>query len=144
MRDGRFVEVATPEALWNAPRTIFAAQFLGGANILAGEAQHASGGAIVQTAFGVLRTTHVASGPVSVFVRPENVSLVPPGEGPNRFSCALVGQRFQGDTRNLELRLPNGGPVLRSRTRTGALPAGGAVTIEILPEHVEVLREGDR
>jgi iron(III) transport system ATP-binding protein len=144
MRDGRFVEVATPEALWNAPRTIFAAQFLGGANILAGEAQHASGGAIVQTAFGVLRTTHVASGPVSVFVRPENVSLVPPGEGPNRFSCALVGQRFQGDTRDLELRLPNGGPVLRSRTRTGALPAGGAVTIEILPEHVEVLREGDR
>ena len=144
MRDGRFVEVATPEALWNAPRTIFAAQFLGGANILAGEAQHASGGAIVQTGFGVLRTTHVASGPVSVFVRPENVSLVPPGEGPNRFSCALVGQRFQGDTRDLELRLPNGGPVLRSRTRTGALPAGGAVTIEILPEHVEVLREGDR
>jgi iron(III) transport system ATP-binding protein len=144
MRDGRFVEVATPEALWNTPRTVFAAQFLGGANILAGEAQPAPGGAIVRTGFGDLRTTHVATGPVALFVRPENVSLVPAGEGPNRFECALVGQRFQGDKRDLELRLPNGGPVLRSRTRTGALPTGGAVTIEILPEHVEVLDEGGR
>ena len=140
MREGRFVEVATPEALWNTPRTVFAAQFLGGANILTGDALPESGGAVVRMDFGVLRTTHVARGPVSLFVRPENVSLAAPGNGTNRFDCTVVGQRFQGDTRDLELQLPGGGPVLRCKTRTGVLPTDRPVTIHILPEHVEVLR----
>ena len=144
MREGRFVEVATPEALWNTPRTVFAAQFLGGANILTGEARLEPDGAVVRLKFGVLHTTHSAQGPVSIFVRPEKVALAAPGEGVNRFDCAVVGQRFQGDTRDLELQLPNGGPILRCRTRTGALPADRVVTIEILPEHVEVLSADSR
>ena len=139
MRDGRFVEVASPEALWHTPRTVFAAQFLGGANILEGEAQPESGGASVRTAFGVLRTTRVAQGPVSLFVRPEHVALVDPGEGINRFDCVVVSQRFHGDMRDLELRLANGGPALRCRARIGALPANHAARIEIRPEHIEVL-----
>jgi len=35
-----------------------------------------------------------AQGPVSLFVRPENVSLVMTGPGANRFECTVVGQRF--------------------------------------------------
>jgi iron(III) transport system ATP-binding protein len=141
MREGRFVEVATPEALWNNPRTIFAAQFLGGANILAGEADALSDGAMIRTDFGVLRTTRFAQGPVSLFVRPENVSLVGSGNGTNRFDCAVVGQRFHGDMREIDLQLPGGGPVLRCKTRTGALPSDRTVTVYIPPEHVEVLSQ---
>jgi iron(III) transport system ATP-binding protein len=144
MRDGRFVEVATPEELWNSPRTEFAAQFLGGANILSGEAQLDSRGAVVQTGFGPLHTHHAAQGPVSLFVRPENVSLVQPGAGPNRFECKVVGQRFHGDLREIELQLPHSGPVLRCRTRTSVLSTDRPVTIEILPEHVEVLSQDSR
>ena len=143
MCDGRFVEVATPEALWNNPRTVFAAQFLGGANILTGEAQPVADGAIVRTPFGVLRTNRVAQGRVSLLVRPENVALVGPGEGVNRFDCVVVSQRFQGDTRDFELRLSDGGPALRCRVRAGALSGNQAMRIEIRPEHVEVLAEGD-
>jgi iron(III) transport system ATP-binding protein len=143
MRDGHFVEVATPEALWSKPRTIFTAQFLGGANIITGEAQADTGGAAVRTSFGVLRTARKATGPVSLFVRPENVALVSSGEGPNRFVCRLVGQRFQGDMRELELQLPDGGPVIRCKTRTGVLAADRPVTAYIAPEHVEVLSEGN-
>ena len=144
MREGRFVEVATPEALWNAPRTVFAAQFLGGANILAGEAQRVSGGSVIRGSFGALRTTRTAEGNVSVFVRPENVSLAAAGPDANRFDCTVVGQRFQGDTRNLELQMPDGGPVLRCKTRTGVLPTDRAVSVYILPEHVEVMSEDGR
>ena len=39
MRDGRFVEVGTPEELWTRPRTVFTAQFLGGANVYPGDAE---------------------------------------------------------------------------------------------------------
>ena len=141
MRDGRFVEVATPMDLWNQPRTVFTAQFLGGANILGGDAQADDRGAAVKTSFGVLRTAHRATGPVTLYVRPENVELVAPGDGPNRFVCRLVGQRFQGDMRELELQLPEGGPVIRCKTRTGVLPADRPVTAYIDPEHVEVLSE---
>ncbi len=141
MREGRFVEVGTPEALWNNPRTVFAAQFLGGANIFSGEARSESVGSSVRTSFGVLRTARTATGLVSLFVRPENVALVEPGEGPNRFSCRVVSQRFLGDVRHLELQLPHGGPVLGCRTRTAALSPDVAVTAYIDPEHLEVLRE---
>ena len=146
MRDGRFVEVETPEALWNHPRSVFAAQFLGGANVLKGAAKADGDGASVATEFGVLRTTHAVQGPVSLFVRPERVTLVTPGttpavNGANRFDCALVGQRFHGEVRDLELQVPNG-PILRCRARTGPLPSDRPVPIYIAPEHVEVL-EGD-
>jgi len=76
-------------------------------------------------------------------VRPENVSLVPTGPGANRFECTVVGQRFQGDMREVELQLPHGGPVLRCRTRTPVLSTDRPVTIEIRPEHVEVLSPDD-
>ena len=139
MRDGRFVEVATPERLWNAPRTLFAAQFLGGANILAGDAKPISGGSIVSTPIGALRSTRAANGPVAVFIRPENVSLAAAGDDANRFECTVVAQRFQGETRDLELQPSRGGPVLRCKTHAGALPKDGTVSIFILPAHVEVL-----
>jgi iron(III) transport system ATP-binding protein len=144
MRDGRFIEVATPEALWHTPRTVFAAQFLGGANVLSGEARPEADGASVRTPFGVLRTTRVAQGRVSLYVRPEHVTLVGPGEGVNRFDCVVVSQRFQGDLRDLELRLPNGGPALRCKARVGALPANHTVRIEIRPEHIEILTGDER
>ena len=144
MRDGRFVEVATPEALWKSPRTVFAAQFLGGANVLTGEALADGVGALVSTDFGLLRTAHAARGRVSLFVRPEHIALVAADSDgtrspDNRFDCVIVGQRFHGETRDLELQLPNGGPVLRCRAQTAPLPPDRPVTVYIAPEHVEVL-----
>jgi len=143
MRDGRFVEVATPEELWKSPRTEFAAHFLGGANILSGEANPGPAGTVVLTKFGELHSHHHAKGPVSLFVRPENVALVLTGPGANRFECTVVAQRFHGDMREVELQLPHGGPVLRCRTRTPVLSTDRPVTIEIRPEHVEVLSPDD-
>jgi len=143
MRDGRFVEVATPERLWNAPRTVFAAQFLGGANIFAGEAKRIPGGSIISTSIGALRSTRNAEGPVSVFVRPENVSLAVAGADANRFDCAVVAQRFHGDTRDIELQPKGGGQVLRCKTHTGELPKDRTVAIYIDPAHVEVLSHDD-
>jgi ABC-type Fe3+/spermidine/putrescine transport system ATPase subunit len=34
MSQGRFVEVGTPEDIYERPQTVFAAQFIGGSNIL--------------------------------------------------------------------------------------------------------------
>ncbi len=143
MRDGRFVEVGTPEALWNRPRTIFAAQFLGGANIIAGDARKEAGGAAVQTGFGVVHTVRDASGPIALFVRPEHVALVDAGGGPNRFQGRVVSQRFLGEVRHIELALAGGQP-LACRTRSAPVPQDGMVTAYLDPAHVEVLQEDAR
>jgi iron(III) transport system ATP-binding protein len=141
MRDGRFVEVGTPEALWRSPRTVFAAQFLGGANIVSGDAILQNGVTVVRTSFGELRTAQRAQGRVSLFVRPENVSLVALGEGANRLVCRVVSQRFLGEMRHLELQLPRDGTILGCRTRIGHVAADGEVIAYIDPRHIEVLRE---
>jgi len=71
------------------------------------------------------------------------VSLAAIGEDANRFECSVVAQRFQGDTRDLELQPSGGGQVLRCKTHTGALPKDRTVSIFILPAHVEVLGQDD-
>jgi putative spermidine/putrescine transport system ATP-binding protein len=124
-----------------AARAPFAAQFLGGANIITGDAQSDGSGSLVRTGFGVLRTARTANGAVSLFVRPENVALVDRGDGPNRFACRVVSQRFLGDIRQLELQLPEGGQVLGCKTRIGVVAPDAADIAYIDPRHLEVLRE---
>ena len=143
MRDGRFVEVATPEGLWNAPRTVFAAHFLGGANIFVGVAKRIPGGSSISTSIGELRSIRIAEGSVSIFVRPENVSLVAASADANRFECTVVAQRFQGDTRDIELQPQSGGQTLRCKAHTGELPKDRTIAIYIEPAHVEVLSHDD-
>jgi hypothetical protein len=98
----------------------------------------------VQTEFGALHTTQAASGSVAVFVRPENVAIVTAGDAPNRFEAIVVSQRFHGEVRDLELQIGPAATPLRCKARSGALPAGGTVSIAIRPEHVVVLDADDR
>jgi iron(III) transport system ATP-binding protein len=144
MREGRFVEVGTPEELWTRPRTVFTAQFLGGANVYPGDARPSGSGAVVQTAFGALHTTQSANGPVSVFVRPENVAIVAGDGATNRFDGKVLSQRFHGEVRDLELQIGPNATSMRCKARTGALAAGSSVSIEIAPERVVVLEADDR
>jgi iron(III) transport system ATP-binding protein len=144
MRDGRFVEVGTPEDLWTRPRTVFTAQFLGGANVYPGDAERTSAGAVVRTAFGALHTSRQAAGPVAVFVRPENVSLVPHDSAINRFEGTVLSQRFHGEVRDLEIQIRDSATTMRCKARSEALPAGTAIAIDIRPEHVVVLSVDER
>jgi iron(III) transport system ATP-binding protein len=144
MRDGRFVEVGTPEELWTRPRTVFTAQFLGGANVFPGDARPNGSGSVVQTAFGALHTTQPARGSVSVFVRPENIAIASDDAVPNRFDGKVVSQRFHGEVRDVELQVGPAATPMRCKARSGALPQGGTVSIAIRPEHVVVLSADDR
>ena len=144
MRDGRFVEVGTPEELWAHPRTLFAAQFLGGANVYPGDAEPVGVGAIVQTAFGALHTTQPARGPISVFIRPENVTVAGGEAAVNRFDAKVVAQRFHGEVRDLELQIGSAGTAMRCKGRFGRVAPGDSISVEIRPEHVVVLRVDER
>ena len=86
MNAGRVEQVGAPQDIYDAPRTMFVASFVGDTNVFAGTAQ-AVAGSVVGVALPQLGRTvevrgeGVAPGrPVSVMVRPEFVTLADPAD----------------------------------------------------------------
>jgi ABC-type Fe3+/spermidine/putrescine transport system ATPase subunit len=118
MNRGRIEQVGPPEELYDAPRTRFAAEFIGEANVIPGEVVGVSGEiAAVQVAPGIVfqaRTIDptAAGTRVQVVVRPERVALLRQSEK----ACVagrIVERVFSGDTVRFAVEL-DGGVILRS------------------------------
>jgi len=109
LRDGRLVQVAAPQALYDAPADAFVAGFVGRANLLDGEVAAPDA---VDTPIGRLA---VATGPrragdrVRVLIRPERVVPAAAGAGgENVFPVRVLHDRFYGSMRELELAAGQG------------------------------------
>jgi len=142
MSRGKFVEIASPEALYNHPKTIFAAEFIGGANIIDGIAQPQSGGSSIETSVGALKSRHPGNGPVKIYVRPERIVPADGMSAANAMTCLVTSRRFAGDTVELDLSPRGGEPGFILRCRTSArVPAavGTTLPISIDPEDVRIL-----
>ena len=149
MRAGRFMEIATPEELYYHPKTPFAAEFIGGANVIAGQVSDRRDGALaaVITSFGEVWVAGApATGQVKLFIRPERVILAGNGgdvaPSRNQFSCTLVSDLFIGEGRELDLRPvgDTGHTILRCRARgVSAAKADERFHVQIPPEDVTVL-----
>jgi iron(III) transport system ATP-binding protein len=121
MRVGRVVQAASPDEVYRHPADPWIAGFLGDADFLVG---HAAGGR-VDTAVGAFPTT--LSGPVTLMIRPESVTLVPDQHGD-----AFVSDReFFGHDQLVTVVL-NGGTRLRSRFGpTPHLKQGQRVAVKV-------------
>ena len=109
MREGRVLQVATPGGMYQNPVDAWVAGFLGEADFIEG---HASGGR-VDTPLGVFATN--LAGPVRVMVRPENVALIPDGDG----DAVVAESEFYGHDQLVTVVLAGG---VRVRSRLGPLP----------------------
>jgi len=80
LKDGRLVEEGEPEAIYNRPQTLFAATFLGDANILegtwAGDAMMTADGTRIKVEDGA---AHASGAAMQCAVRPERIQLWPAG-----------------------------------------------------------------
>ena len=90
LRDGVITQIATPQALYQAPSSEFAANFIGDANLLEGRVVESEGGLAVAWC-GLVLDGRVAAGraageTVRLMVRPEAIHLVEPG--PGHAACA--------------------------------------------------------
>jgi putative spermidine/putrescine transport system ATP-binding protein len=96
MNQGHVEQESAPEELYFHPRTVFAADFIGDANLFAGRVLPGNSGAgdtvLADTGFGPIAATlpHFAIAPndrITLLIRPENVRLVEslPDE---RLNCA--------------------------------------------------------
>jgi sulfate transport system ATP-binding protein len=110
MDGGRLVEVDAPESLYRAPRTSFAAVFVGSGNVFVGRV---AGGTLRIGAIGLpipASAPHEEGAPARVLVRPEQVSLTASEPEPGAFMLGkgvVIEQRFGGASRRVRLALPH-------------------------------------
>ncbi len=154
MSKGRFVEIASPDDLYNRPRTSFAARFVGGANIVEGRvADTANGLTTVDSALGPVATTGLAGQPAGdnaqLFIRPEKVvplAADAKADGVNIFNCMVRARRFAGEITELDL-VPTTGrneTLLSCKARSSDIVSlGDSVRVRIDPRDVHVLAAED-
>lgn len=145
MQDGRIIQIDAPEAIYNAPTSLFAARFIGNANVVpatviaTGAETRLSlhgGPELVSSSVGV-----DVGETVHVMIRPEQIRVRDPQEGqglPNRMDGSVAGNVFLGNMSDLVLRVD--AIELRSQLSPPASWRSGApVSIGIPPEAVRVL-----
>ncbi|MEZ0397227.1 MAG: ABC transporter ATP-binding protein [Anaerolineales bacterium] len=131
LHEGRILRDGSPAEVWRRPGSAWAARFLGLGNVLTGRAL---GQGRVETAFGVLETTHrekeAAGSPVSLLIRPAAARL---GPGVNPLGGRVADILFQDD--RYRVRLDNG-----LVFHLPQAPARGEfLTLHVPPEAVEWL-----
>lgn len=147
MRNGRVVEMGTPQDLYYRPREQFTSQFIGGSNMLWGVC-YSEIERIIEGPFGKLKTAYpIENGPISIFIRPEKIRLsendAAPGSRPNTHSCTVASSLFSGSSSEFELSLTGTEQACVIRCVVPGPPQfrrGERVWMQIDPMDVQIVR----
>jgi putative spermidine/putrescine transport system ATP-binding protein len=117
LRDGRLVQVAPPQEIYDRPADAFVANFVGRANLIDGVA--ASPDAVDTPLGRIVTPPHgIAQGArLRLLVRPERVEPATDSRGENVFAAHIVHDRFFGANREIELAVGNGSLKLETAVR---------------------------
>lgn len=124
MRDGMFVQIGTPNEIYDAPRTSFVAQFVGNANIIRGVVDKLDNGmaaikleetssdseSYASVKLSEKDNVHIGDR-IAIAVRSENIQL----NLEKGISAVVKEKSFAGGLLRLTLVLPNGKEVVASR-----------------------------
>ena len=146
MRAGRFVQVATPEALYRRPADRFVAEFVGTSNIMPARivalqpARVQIPGAIFEAA--TLPPQHATGDAVLVSIRPEAVHLRAPA-AVNRITARIETTAFTGPTHELILTAAEQRWIahLPARTSSEEWVRGAEVALSVDPGDVVVMAD---
>jgi iron(III) transport system ATP-binding protein len=118
MNLGRIEQLGTPKEIYDAPRSVFVARFIGGSNILSGKAVDASH---VAVAGGTLATSGRAltrGEQVSLSIRQHEVGIATASSAANQLHAVVSRQVFLGATRDYTVVLDD-----KTELRVTAPPA---------------------
>lgn len=137
MNEGRFEQVASPRDVYQTPATEFVAKFIGEVNILPGQLYrgNAYAGSLAIRMEGSGIPFH--GGTVKVLLRPEDVTLLPPGIGEAGQTHARVNLvSWLGAHLRVEMTTEEGSPLTamlqRSHPMADRLSAGDTVRVTAL------------
>ncbi len=143
MKKGQIVEAGTPMRLYNQPRNIFTANFVGEANFLRGVVTDASGHSLsVDVGDGlqlmVKNGKDTVGERVILSFRPE-FTIIGSKRGINKLAGEVMDVLYSGGTRRVRVKLSNGVLVV-AKTATGideiTCTVGEEVTIHVMPEAI--------
>ncbi|MDQ3121402.1 MAG: ABC transporter ATP-binding protein [Actinomycetota bacterium] len=131
MRNGKVVQEGTPEDLYFAPSSRWAAAFVGAGNVLTGRVA----GGLVETPIGVFPANGASAAlAADVLVRPELLELQPDPAGAGE----VVAREFRGHDVFYRVLL-DGVELVSHRPSTEVVPLGSRVSIRLHDGHVPVL-----
>jgi ABC-type Fe3+/spermidine/putrescine transport system ATPase subunit len=146
MNAGRIEQQGAPERVYRQPATVFAARFLGHANLLAGQVvEQGPAGLTLDTPIGRL---HALGAPalrpgerITVSIRPEAAGLVGPvGDGrPNVVQGEIAGRSFRGSRTRLTLRHAGGQELELELEGADLPPVGEAIALELRPDGISLI-----
>ena len=140
MNGGDIEQIGSPGDLYNKPRTRFAAEFIGLANIYAAQTNGTQ--AKIDGGDTVIAHNKVAAGPVDIIIRPEHVRIeAEPLSGANVFPCTVKECHFLGNMTDVVLVLGNA-EVRVQRSPAQSYAIGTELSLQLPPEHIIVLPHG--
>jgi putative spermidine/putrescine transport system ATP-binding protein len=137
MRAGKLEQVAAPDELYDRPATAFVAEFVGTMNRLPGSLGSDGGSVTVLGSTVPVQDGGPSSGPVTVLVRPENLTVAP-AEGGNGI---VFLRTFLGATSRITVLLSGDLQVLVDvpSTHAAAMTPGASVAVGVPSDPVLVV-----
>jgi spermidine/putrescine transport system ATP-binding protein len=150
MRGGHVEQAGSPREVYEDPRTMFVADFLGVSNLLEADAMgHERGGCVLRLADRTFRAEQGetdARGKLKAMIRPERIGVEPHGvSGDNRLPGMVERAVFLGGSYEIHVRVL-GGEMLKvtmaneGNPLTFGLEQGTPVTLHLPPGALRVLR----
>lgn len=136
LKDGRLMQVGTPDDLYRRPSSLFSAAFFSEINEFGGVVRNG----MVATPFGNAPAGDLGEGrEVSVAVRLSDVDVVPAG---GAIPARILSRRFLGVVEFLTLAVPRHDEPIRARIRADRLPhEANDVSITVLIEDILVFEK---
>ncbi len=138
MNDGRIQQIGSPIDIYNEPKNAFVADFIGESNILDGVMLNDFKAKFSGAVFQCLDKGFAINESVDIVVRPEDVDVVPYGEG--TISGVITSNTFKGVHFEMIVDIDNFKWMIQT---TDYYPVGSKIGIQIEPDAIHVMKKSE-
>ena len=136
MDSGRIQQIGTPEDIYNEPKNAFVADFIGESNIIDGIMRADGVVEIFNRRFQCLDKGFAKDEPVDVVIRPEDVDIVPEGQG--QLKGTVTSVTFKGMQYDIIVDFYGFKWLIQT---TDLSPVGSRIGIKIDPDGIHVMKK---
>ena len=136
MDEGKIQQIGTPEDIYNEPKNAFVADFIGESNIIDGIMRADGVVEIFNRRFQCLDKGFAKDEPVDVVIRPEDVDIVPEGQG--QLKGTVTSVTFKGMQYDIIVDFYGFKWLIQT---TDLSPVGSRIGIKINPDGIHVMKK---
>ena len=136
MNEGRIQQIGTPQDIYNEPKNAFVADFIGESNIIDGIMRTDGVVEIFNRRFQCLDKGFAPNEPVDVVIRPEDVDIVPEGQG--QLKGTVTSVTFKGMQYDIIVDFYGFKWLIQT---TDLSPVGSRIGIKIDPDGFHVMKK---